>query len=631
MPPSTQLDRRTFLSVSSRFGLASTLFPGALYTLATQAEAQTATPRSKAPAYAKITPEMVRQAAQIAAVHIPEADIPMMISSLNDNRKSYEAIRKLDLPNSMPPAFVFNPLPPGAKVDSTREKPVYGKAPAIRTVPSNLEDVAFDTIPKLAELIRTRKVSSLDLTQMYIRRIKRYNPLLKFVITITEDRALTQAKEADMDLARGNYRGPLHGLPWSAKDLLAVKGYPTTWGAAPYKNQHFDYDATVVNRLDAAGAVLVAKATMGALAMGDIWFGGRTRNPWNPKQGSSGSSAGPASTTSAGCVAFAIGTETLGSISSPSTRCGVTGLRPTFGFVPRTGAMALSWTMDKIGPICRAVEDCAIVLQHIYGPDGQDETVHNAAFNWNADFDWKTLRIGYLQKAFEPQHHPHHHTPAPPNETPAQKKERENNQAIGDFYRKLRAYDHQYNEAALDRLRKMGVTLKPVKLPKLPFDAMTPLLNAEGAAAFSELTLSGRDKMLVDQHADAWPNIFRVARLYPAVEYIQANRAREMAVRAAAKLFEEVDVVVAPTGGEQLVMTNLTGNPAVIVPNGLRGPDAPVAPPQVPFEYRSGGPHTPVSITFLGGLYQDAKLAAFARAYQLRAGFLNLHPKLPKE
>lgn len=624
------LDRRTFLAVSGRFGLASTLFPGALYTLATQAEAQTATPKSKAPAYAKITPEMVRQAAQIAAVNIPEADIPMMISSLNDNRQAFESIRKLNLPNSMPPAFIFDPLPPGASVDSHREKPVYGKPPAIRTVPSNLEDIAFDTIPQLAALIRTRKVSSLDLTQMYIRRIRRYNPLLHFVITITEERAIAQARAADAEIARGHYRGPLHGLPWSAKDLLAVKGYPTTWGAAPYKNQRFDYDATVVQRLDAAGAVLVAKASMGALAMGDIWFGGRTRNPWNPRQGSSGSSAGPASTTSAGCVAFSIGTETLGSISSPSTRCGVSGLRPTFGFVPRTGAMALSWTMDKIGPICRAVEDCAIVLQHIYGPDGEDETVHDAAFNWNIDFDWKSLRIGYLQKAFElPKPHPEHHTPPPANETPEQKKERERDMAIGAFYRKLRAYDHQYNEAALDKLHKMGVTLKPVELPKLPFDAMTPLLNAEGAAAFSELTLSGRDKLLVDQGPDAWPNIFRVARLYPAVEYIQANRAREIAVRAAAKIFDEVDVVVAPTGGEELIMTNLTGNPAVIVPNGLRGADAPTAPASIPFEYREGGPNTPVSITFLGGLYQDAKLAAFARAYQLRAGFLHLHPKLP--
>ncbi len=623
------LDRRTFLAVSGRFGLASTLFPGILYALATQAEAQTTQAR-KSSKYAKITPEMVRQAAQLAAVPIPEADIPMMIAGLNQQRQGYTALRKLDLPNSMPPAFIFDPLPPGASVNTRREKPVYSKAPAIRTLPSNLEDIAFYTIPQLAELIRKHRVSSVDLTKMYIRRLRRYNPLLHFVITITEDRALTQAREADEELARGEYRSLLHGLPWSAKDLFAVKGYPTTWGAAPYKHQRFDYDATVVKRLDAAGAVQVAKASMGALAMGDIWFGGRTRNPWNPKQGSSGSSAGPASTTSAGCVAFGLGTETLGSISSPSTRCGVTGLRPTFGFVPRTGAMALSWTMDKIGPICRAVEDCAIVLEHIYGPDGEDETVRDAAFNWNADLDWKSLRVGYLQKAFEaPKEHPHHAAPPPAHETPEQKKERERNAAISAYYRKRRAYDHKYNEAALHRLRSMGVELKPVQMPKLPFDAIATLLNAEAAAAFSKLTLSGRDKMLVAQGPEAWPNIFRVARFYPAVDYVQANRAREMAVRAAAKIFNEIDVLVAPTGGEELVMTNLTGNPAVIVPNGLRGPDAPVPSSRLPFEDRAGGPNTPVSITFLGGLYQDAKLAAFARAYQNRAGFLNLHPKLP--
>jgi Asp-tRNA(Asn)/Glu-tRNA(Gln) amidotransferase A subunit family amidase len=625
------LDRRAFLSVTGRFGLASTLFPGILYTLATQADAQaSATGAAKAPTYAAITPEMVEQAAALAGVPIPQEDISMMIAGLNDQRDSYEPLRKLDLPNSVPPAFIFDPLPPGATVDSKRATPVYSKAPAIRTAPSNLEAVAFDTIPQLAELVRTRKVSSLDLTEMYIRRIKRYNPLLHFVITITEERAIAQAKEADAEIARGKYRGLLHGLPWGAKDLLAVKGYPTTWGAAPYKDQHFDHDATVVKRLDEAGAVLIAKTTMGALAMGDVWFGGITRNPWNPQQGSSGSSAGSASTTSAGCVAFSLGTETLGSISSPSTRCGVTGLRPTFGFVPRTGAMALSWTMDKIGAICRAVEDCAIVIQHIYGPDGQDETVRDAAFNWNAGFDWKSLRVGYLHKAFEPQPTQTKHPAPPANETPAQKKQREQRMAMNDTYHAMRAYDHKYNAAALDTLHAMGVTMKPIELPDLPFEAMTPLLNAEGAAAFSELTLTGRDKLLTAQGPEDWANIFRVARFYPAVEYIQAMRARELAVRAAAKIFDEVDVLVAPTGGEQLVMTNLTGNPAVIVPNGLRGADAPVPPAGIPFEYREGGPGTPVSITFLGGLYQDARLAAFARAYQDKAGFLGLHPKLPK-
>src|SRR5579884_3738291 len=275
--------------------------------------------------------------------------------------KSYAAIRKLHLPDSVPPAYVFDPLPPGAKVDTEKHPPRYSKAPAVATVPSNLEDVAFASVIELGDLVRRKKVSSVNLTEMYIARLRRYDPLLHFVITITEDRALAQAREADADIAAGRYRGPLHGLPWGAKDLLAVKGYPTTWGAGGFEKQTFDEDATVVRRLDAAGAVLIAKTTLGALAMGDKWFGGRTRNPWNPKQGSSGSSAGSASATAAGCVAFSFGSETLGSISSPSTRCGTTGLRPTFGFVPRTGAMTLSWTMDKLGPICRAVEDCALV------------------------------------------------------------------------------------------------------------------------------------------------------------------------------------------------------------------------------------------------------------------------------
>jgi Asp-tRNA(Asn)/Glu-tRNA(Gln) amidotransferase A subunit family amidase len=464
---------------------------------------------------------------------------------------------------------------------------------------------------------------------MYIRRIRRYNPLLHFVITITEERALAQAKEADAEIARGKYRGPLHGLPWGGKDLLAVKGYPTTWGAGGFEHQHFDEDATVVKRLDAAGAVLIAKTTLGALAMGDQWFGGRTRNPWNPRQGSSGSSAGSASTTSAGCVAFSIGSETLGSISSPSTRCGVTGLRPTFGFVPRTGAMALSWTMDKLGAICRAVEDCAIVLEAIHGPDGQDLATRDAAFNWNAGFDWKSLRVGYLHKAFEPDTATPETAP-PAEETPAEKKQREHHLAQAAAYRARRSYDRKFDLAALDKLRSMGVNLQPLELPDLPFDAMTPLLSAEAAAAFDELTLTGRDKLLTGQGPEDWPNDFRVARFYPAVEYIQANRARTLAIRAMAKLFEQVDVIVAPTNSDQLVVTNLTGHPAVIVPNGLRGEDAP-PPPKVDTgdDDQIGGPGTPVSLTFLGGLYQDAKLAAFARAYQNAAGFLGLHPKLP--
>ncbi|MBW4043921.1 MAG: amidase [Acidobacteria bacterium] len=620
------LDRRGFLAISGRFGLASTLFPGALYTLATQAQAQ-----APAPAKAdlpKITPEMIDQAAALAGVAIAPEYKQMMLDGLNQQRESYDKIRKLHLPNSVAPAFIFDPLPPGATVNTDRTQPVYGKAPAIATLPSNLEEVAFYTVPQLAELVRTKKVSSTDLTRMYLARLKRYDPILHFVTNLTEERALAQARQADADLAAGKYRGPLHGLPWGAKDLLAVKGYPTTWGAGGFEKQRIDEDATVVQRLDAAGAVLVAKLTLGALAMGDKWYGGRTRNPWNPKQGSSGSSAGPASATAAGCVAFAIGSETLGSISSPSTRCGCTGLRPTFGFVPRTGAMALSWTMDKLGPICRAVEDCAMVLTAIYGPDGRDLATRNAAFNWNADLDWHSLRVGYLKSSFDPDKQEPAAAP-PANETVEEKKKREERERSMAAYRARRAYDRRYDLAALDKLRSMGVNLVPLELPELPYGSMTPLLTAEAAAAFDELTMTGRDKLLTEQGAEDWPNSFRVARFYPAVEYIQANRARSLAIQQVSRLFDQVDILVAATNSEQLVVTNLTGHPALIVPNGLRGNDAP-EPPQVDTgdDDQIGGPGTPVSITFLAGHYQDAKLAAFARAYQQAAGFVNLHPKL---
>jgi Asp-tRNA(Asn)/Glu-tRNA(Gln) amidotransferase A subunit family amidase len=502
------------------------------------------------------------------------------------------------------------------------------KAPVIAKAPSNLEDLAFLSARELSEYVRRKRVSSTALTEMYLARLKRYDPMLHFVVTLTEERAMTQAREADREIAAGKYRGPLHGLPWGAKDLLAVKGYPTTWGAGGFEHQSFDEDATVVKRLDAAGAVLVAKTTLGALAMGDKWFGGRTRNPWNPKQGSSGSSAGSASSVAAGCVAFAIGSETLGSISSPSTRCGATGLRPTFGFVPRTGAMALSWTMDKLGPLCRAVEDCAIVLDAIHGPDGKDLATRDASFAWDAGFDWRTLRVGYLKDAFEAAH-AEEATKPPGSETEIEKKKRETAERDRVAARARREYDRRYDQAALDKLRAMSVELKPVALPKLPYGDMSPLLTAEAAAAFDDLTMSGRDRLLTEQSADDWPNLFRVSRFYPAVEYIQANRARTFAIQQMAAIFQEVDVIVTPSGGDQLLATNLTGHPAVIVPNGIRGSDAPVPPKVDSGEDDSiGGPGTPVSLTFLGGLYQDAKLCAFARAYQEATGFQKLHPKL---
>ena len=633
------LDRRAFLNACTAAGIASPLIPGILYTLAAQAQEIAGDAK-----LAKITPAMIDQAAELAGVGPFTAEQKQtMLDGLDGQRDAYAQIRAMKLGNEVVPAYVFHPEPPAKAAPRSTEAahpcaPPNGDYSAAGiTYPGtaerlkqfqSIEDLAFAGIPQLAALLRARKITSLALTQMYIARLKRYDPLLHFVITLTEERALAQAKKADEEIADGKYRGPLHGIPWGAKDLLAVKGYPTTWGAGGFEHQMIDEDATVVKRLDAAGAVLVAKLTLGALAMGDWWFGGRTRNPWRPTQGSSGSSAGPAAAVAAGCVGFAIGSETLGSISSPSTRCGDSGLRPSFGLVPRTGAMALSWTMDKLGPICRSVEDCALVLEAIAGPDGQDPAAARVCFQWNPNLDWKSLRIGYLKSEFAPLP-PLKLAETKPGETPEEAKKREAANASAQDERKRREYDRRYEQAALAKLRKMGVNLTPVELPDVPWAAMVPLLTAEAAAAFDELTMTGRDSLLTRQGPEDWPNAFRVARFYPAVEYIQANRARMVGIELMRRLFEKVDVIVTPSTDTQLIATNLSGNPAIIMPNGLRGPDAP-PPAAVDTGDRDdvGGPGTPVSITFLGGLYQDAKLAAFARAYQEATGFEKLHPRL---
>jgi Asp-tRNA(Asn)/Glu-tRNA(Gln) amidotransferase A subunit family amidase len=577
------LDRRTFAATLAKYGMASALFTNALYSLA-QGKAE-------------ITKAMIAEAAALDGLAFDDKQVEMMLDDLRRAQKGYDALHDLHLANSVAPALVFNPVLPGMTYQQPKRPMRMSKFPwgnpplGRRGVPIHIEDVAFFTVRELAELVRTRRVSSTALTEMYLERLRRYDPLLKFVITLTTDRALAQARQADREIAAGKYRGPLHGLPWGAKDLLAVKGYKTTWGAGGYEDQQIDEDATVVQRLDKAGAVLVAKLTLGALAMGDVWFGGMTRNPWKPDQGSSGSSAGPASATAAGCVAFAIGSETLGSISSPSTRCGVTGLRPTFGRVPRTGAMALSWSMDKLGPLCRSVEDCAIVLDAIYGPDNQDGSVHDIGYTWDALLPVRSLRVGYTASDFE------HKPPDSGQEKPEQ--------------REQRLMMKKFDDAALDVLRnKLGIKLIPVELPKLPWQAMRPLLTAEGAAAFDELTRTGRDKLLTAQGPNDWPNAFRVAHLTPAVEYINANRARTLGMQQMAEVMKKVDVVVAPTFSNQLLITNLTGHPAVILPNGFR-PDG-----------------TPVSLTFIGDLFGEGKLCAVANAYQRATDFHLKHPNL---
>ena len=526
-------------------------------------------------ALSPVTREAVSGAEKLIGLTFTDAKRDSMLDALKDQLSSYEHLRKVNLANNVPPALIFNPIPAGMKFSTVRKKFV-ATPPRKVVVPANLEDLAFWSVGDLAELLRTRKVTSEELTRMYLGRLKRYGPKLECVVTLTESLAVRQARRADAEIAAGKYRGPLHGIPYGVKDLLSTKGYRTTWGAAPYKDQFIDEDASVVKRLEEAGAVLVAKLSMGELAMDEYWFGGMTRNPWNYNEGSSGSSAGSAAATSAGLVAFAIGTETWGSIVSPSSVCGTTGLRPTYGRVSRTGAMALAWSMDKIGPICRTVEDCALVFNAIEGPDGKDQMLYDLPFNYNPKVDLRSLRIGYLKNDFD-----------------SVKTNREN------------------NDSAFAVLRRLGATLIPVTLPDLPIGDLSIIVNAEAGAQFDELTRSGKDDLLVRQIKDAWPNVFRSSRFIPAVEYIQANRIRYLAIQRMAELMSRIDVIVAPPfEGDNSLLTNLTGHPCVVVPSGFS---------------KDG---TPTSITFLGKLFDEATILAVAKRYQDATGYHLKHPKL---
>jgi Asp-tRNA(Asn)/Glu-tRNA(Gln) amidotransferase A subunit family amidase len=525
----------------------------------------------------KIATKDIAAAEKVIGLEFTSKERKMMLDNVRRNVSRYEELRKISLQNSVAPALLFNPVIPGVHLEKDRKPFKMSETSGVQ-VPSNFEDLAFYPVTELAQLIKSRKITSTELTKLYLERLKKFGPRLECVITLTEELALAQAKRADREIASGRYRGPLHGIPWGAKDLLSTKGTKTTWGAMPYKDQIIDIDATVVKRLEEAGAVLVAKLTMGALAWGDVWFDGKTKNPWNLEQGSSGSSAGSASATAAGLVGFSIGTETWGSIVSPSTRCGVTGLRPTYGRVSRYGAMALSWSMDKIGPICRSVSDCSLVFNAIYGPDGKDFTLVNLPFNWDPSLNLKDIRVGYLKKLFE------------------------------------REYKNKKNdEASLQALRSLGVEPVPFDLPELPVNALSFILDAEAAAAFDELTRSNRDDLLVRQIKQAWPNSFRQARLIPAVEYIQANRIRTILMEEMAQKMKGIDVYIAPSfGGNNLLLTNLTGHPAVVVPNG--------------FDEKG----SPTSISFIGNLFEEAKTLRVAKAYQDVTDFHRKHPDLKK-
>ena len=530
----------------------------------------------------EITVPMLRTAQQLFGLNFNDAQLDSTRRNLSGYRDSYEALRKIPLPNSVAPAVVFDPRPLRMRQALlTTVVPNPGKLPeaAKATLPANRDALAFYTVRQLGDLLRTKQITSEELTTFFLARLRQYDPKLHCVITLTEDLAMQQARQADKEIRAGKYRGPLHGIPFGVKDLFSAKGYKTTWGSVPYKDQTLDEDAAVVERLRAAGAVLLAKLTLGELAQGDVWFGEKTRTPWDVTKGSSGSSAGSAAAVAAGLLPFAIGTETLGSIISPSTACGVTGLRPTYGRVSRAGAMALSWTMDKAGPLARTAEDCALVLAALTaaGPDARDPATLLApnAFRFAFGTNIEKLRVGYVKASFD-QDYP------------------------------TKAND----QATLDVLRKLGVELVPIELPVIAPGPLRFVLTAEGAAAFDDLTRSGRDGQLVLQNRSAWPNTFRSSRFIPAVEYLQAQRVRSLLIEQMDAQLKGVDAYIAPSFSANLVLTNLTGQPAIAIPNG----------------FTAAG--LPTTITFMGQLYEEGTLLALAKAYQDATDFDEKHPIL---
>jgi Asp-tRNA(Asn)/Glu-tRNA(Gln) amidotransferase A subunit family amidase len=530
----------------------------------------------------RVTKDQVAGALALIGLQFDDAEIDMLLRRVNGSLTGYENLRKLDVPYGTEPAFAFHPGVPDRVPGKGPQRFVPTVVAHTVRAPKNLEDAAFWPLTHLSHLVRTRAVSSTDLTKMYLARMKKYGPQLLCLVTLTEDLALEQAAAADKEIRAGHYRGPLHGIPYGVKDLFDTKGIKTTWGAEPFQDRVPAIDATVVERLNKAGAVLIAKLSMGALAQGDLWFQGRTKNPWNLEQGSSGSSAGSASATAAGLVGFSLGTETLGSIVSPSTQCGTAGLRPTYGRISRHGAMALSWTMDKIGPICRGVEDCALVLHAVYGPDGYDRTVAADPFHWEPHRPLSGMKIGVLQSAFDRFEGP--------------------NKAL---------YDQ-----ALSDLKKAGAAMKPVDF-KEDMTLIRFLLEAEAAAAFDDITRDGRIRTLKGQAPQDWPNSFRGSRLIPAVEYIRAQRVRTLLVGKFEQFMNDWDAVVIPSSA-LLTTTNLTGNPQVVVKCGFV--DATLA----------DGSKTPVprTIGFLGKIYDEGAPLRVALAYEQATDWHNRHPKL---
>ena len=585
----TDDSRRRFLSHFAGLGLGSTLLPGVLWGQMQQAGAQ------------QITPEILKAAIAVAGLTLDDEEQKAMLDTVNRNLAGFEEVRNLHIPNNVGPPFHFSPLTPGMKVNAAREPLRFSTVNTKR--PARLEDAAFFSIAQLGRLLRTKQVTSTELTKMYLDRLHRYNDKLNCVVTFLDDVALAQAKQADAEIAAGRYRGPLHGIPWGAKDIMAVKGYKTTWGSDAFKDQMIDDESSVVVMLREAGAVLLAKLATGELAGGDRWWGGQTKNPWNLEEGSSGSSAGPASATAAGCCAFAIGTETSGSILSPAGRCGVTGLRPTFGRVSRYGVMALSWTQDRLGPLCRCVEDCAIVMSVIAKPDGLDMSVSTLPFNWNAHADLKHIRVGILDEAFADVREP-----------------------------ALQAA----NRRTIEQVEAMGYKLIPVKVPEWTID--TNAFGVESAAFFDDFLRSGAYKKMTNPQRGGG---FRNSRAVPAVEYLQSQRARMMMMMKLADATKDVDVYLAPA---------LAGGPPAGAGRGGRDAGAPPAPnaprpPQtamqrhfnlansagypaiaMPNGFMESG--SPTGITFYARPFAEAELLAVAKAWQDKSGFHTKHPAL---
>ncbi|HXM98355.1 MAG TPA: amidase [Candidatus Dormibacteraeota bacterium] len=589
--------RREFLADTS-LGLLGVAFP-----TGTQNPADL--PPGAPPAFGTapaVGPEVSRQtfveAEKLVQVELTPKELEVAASSWRNNMAAlYErrtGPRKIALEPALAPYSAWNPVLPGRKAGPDRDRFVRSKTDP-GPLPANDADIAFAPLTKLSRWIETRKLTSTRLTQIYLERLERFNSKLRCVITLTREHALAQAKKADEEIAAGKYRGALHGIPWGAKDLLDTAGIPTTYGAEPFRNRIPKKDAAVVRRLEDAGAVLVAKLSLGALALNDIWYGGQTMNPWLLEEGSSGSSAGPGAATAAGLVGFAIGSETEGSIVSPSMRCGITGLRPTFGRVPRTGAMTLCWSLDKLGPMARSVEDTMLVLHAISGPDAGDLCSVSSKLDFDSASTVKGLRVGYF--------------PGWMKDNPSTDVDR----------------------TALETVKKLGMIPVEVTIPNWPYDSLNIILFAEAAAAFEEITLNHAVDQMKAQVPDAWPNIFRQSRFLSAVDFVQADRFRREVAEVMAKVFSEVDVLLVPSlRDETLTITNFTGHPSLTLRAGFvnvseaRSDWAP--DPANPLPKFSPPHRVPHGVTFVGRLFDEGTIASVGLALERSLAVMDERP-----